>query len=216
MIDLRSDQGPVRDQGDRPTCVAFAVSAGHEYLAGDGAQRSTEDAMWAGHQVGTAPGREDISVRWALDGLTAHEHASEQAWPYGNPRWPSGRPASALEPTNRRGMPSWRRLQQPSFSALREQLANGHAVLVSVRFVPAAWRRADATIDSEPGRKAPENHAVLAVGASEEGEHPEHAIIKNSWGTRWGRDGYGFMSRRYIESYGLRLHVLEREVNGPG
>jgi len=211
VIDFRADQSRVRDQGGRPTCVAFAVSGAHEWLAADRELRSAEDAMWAAHQIGTVPGREEISVRWALEGLSAHEHASEQAWPYGTPQWPAGRPAAALEAPNRRALSSWWRLQPLSFATIRAQVAEGNAVLVSLRVVPAAWRRPDATIDAEPGRKAPGNHAVLAVGATEPGEDPERAIVKNSWGPRWGCDGYGYLSRRYLETYGLRMHVLERE-----
>jgi len=214
VIDLRADQSPVGDQGDRPTCVAFAVSGAHEWLAADSELRSAEDAMWAAHQIGTVPGREEVSVRWALEGLAAHEHASEQAWPYGAPQWPAGRPAPALDGANRRELPAWRRMQTLSFAAIREQLAAGNAVLVSLRVVPAAWRRPDARIDVAPGRKAPGTHAVLAVGATEPGEDPERAIVKNSWGPRWGRNGYGYLSRRYLESYGLRMHVLEREGDG--
>lgn len=214
MSDFRADQSPVGDQGDRPTCVAFAVGGAHEWLAADGELRSAEDAMWAAHQIGTVPGREEISVRWALEGLSAHEHASEQAWPYGTPQWPAGRPAAALGCANRRALPAWLRLQPLSFTAIREQLAAGNAVLVSLRVVPAAWRRPDATIDAEPGRKAPGNHAVLAVGATKPGEDPERAIVKNSWGPQWGRDGYGYLTRRYLESYGVRMHVLEREGDG--
>ena len=48
MIDPRPPQTPVRNQGDRPTCVAFATSAAHEWAAGEPVHRSPEDAMWAG------------------------------------------------------------------------------------------------------------------------------------------------------------------------
>jgi hypothetical protein len=51
MIDLEAEQTAVRQQGDRPTCVAFAVSGAHEWMGDDDAQLSPEDAMWAAHQA---------------------------------------------------------------------------------------------------------------------------------------------------------------------
>lgn len=172
--------------------------------------------MWAGHEIGSVPGREETSVRWALEGLELHQHASERVWPYGAPQWRSGRPAAALDAANRRELPPWRRVATATFDHIRDELGLGHAVLVSLRLVRSAWRTPDGVIDAEAGQKAPANHAVLAVGVRDTDDRPEQVIIKNSWGTGWGADGYGFVTRRYLEHYGLRIHVLEREANGAG
>ena len=61
-------------------------------------------------------------------------------------------------------------------------------------------------IDAEPGRKTPANHAVLAVGGL---TGPDRIIVKNSWGAGWGDHGYGSITRRYLDHYGLRAHALE-------
>jgi hypothetical protein len=196
----------VRHQGDRPTCVGFAVSAAHEWIAEDATIRSPEDAMWAGHTVHHVPGREETSVRGALEGLTVHEHSSESAWPYGSPRYTSGRPEAALNPANRRVLPRWRALGTLTLPAIRAELEQTHAVILSVKVVRGAWRRAGGEIDAPPGQKTPGNHAVLAVGVL---DAPARVIIKNSWGAAWGAGGYGFISEGYLASYGLRAHILE-------
>jgi C1A family cysteine protease len=81
------------------------------------------------------------------------------------------------------------------------------AVVVSVGVVRSAWLAPNGIIDAERGRKTPGNHAVLAVGVLTDSEQ---LIIKNSWGDRWGQAGFGLVSRRYLDHYGLRAHVLER------
>jgi hypothetical protein len=207
MSDFRCDQTRVRHQGDRPTCVAFAISAAHEWTAGDGVIRSTEDAMWAAHQVGTVPGREEVSVAWALGGLDQHGHACESAWPYGTPCWIAGRPAAAHDAANRRALPPFQLLPDSRFDRVAAEIADRRPVVLTVRVVRAAWRQPDGTIDAESNRKTPGNHAVLAVGAL---TSPERIIVKNSWGPRWGDDGYGYLTRQYLDHYGLRAHVLER------
>jgi hypothetical protein len=206
MIDHRPAQTPVRHQGDRPTCVAFATSAAHEWSAGDQIVRSPEDAMWAAHQVGEVEGREETSVAWALEGLARHQHASDAAWPYGQPHWSDGRPAAAQHAANRRALPAWSDLRPATFDEVAAALEAGRPVVLTVRVVPLAWYGGAALIDAEPGAKTPGNHAVLAVGAL---ETPDRLIIKNSWGAEWGDDGYGYLTRRYFEHYALRAHRLE-------
>ena len=60
-------------------------------------------------------------------------------------------------------------------------------------------------VDAPPGQKTPGNHAVLAVGAH---DSPDSLIIKNSWGTDWGEEGYGYLTRGYYDNYALRAHLL--------
>jgi hypothetical protein len=206
VIDHRPAQTPVRDQGDRPTCVAFAVSAAHEWHAADGVARSGEDAMWAAHQVNEIPGREETTVSWALEGLDRHQHGSEAAWPYGTPRWTSGRPAAALDSANRRALPDWHDLGSASFDTVADQLELGRPVVLTLRVVAAAWYHDDDLVDAEPNLKTPGNHAVLAVGTL---DAPDRLIIKNSWGVDWGDAGYGYVTRRYHDRYALRAHILE-------
>src|SRR6266496_674499 len=100
MIDHRPSQTPVRNQGDRPSCAGFAVSAAHEWVASDDEIRSPEHAIWAGHQVKSIPGRQETSIAWSLAGLNLHRHASETAWPYGTPHWTAGPPPAALDHAN--------------------------------------------------------------------------------------------------------------------
>lgn len=211
MIDLEAEQTVVRQQGDRPTCVAFAVSAGHEWMGPSEDLRSPEDALWAAHRLMPSQTRgEETSVRYALQGLREHAHATEAAWPYGSPTWADGRPEAALARTNRAELPEWSRLWNVTIPTIRSELRNERAVVLTVAVVREAWLKGAGVVDAPAGRKTPGNHAVLVVGASESSE-PQMLKIKNSWGNRWGREGYGLISERYVDAYAICAHAIERK-----
>ncbi|MPZ66707.1 MAG: hypothetical protein GEU83_14750 [Pseudonocardiaceae bacterium] len=211
--DRRSRQTPVRDQGDRPSCVGFAVSAAHEWMATGDVVRSPEDALWAGHQEGGVAHQEATSVQLALAGLSRLGHAFEYAWPYGRPPWPADRPRDALDATNRRELPSWRTIATLDFTAIAAELGGGAAVLLTLGVVRSVWLYGDGVIDAEPGRRTPGRHAVVVVGIAEDPDTSSmRLIIKNSWGRSWGNDGYGLVSQRYLEAYGVVAHALEAEA----
>lgn len=210
MIDHRPSQTPVRNQGERPTCAGFAVSAAHEWAAADDEIRSSEHAIWAGHQINSVPGREETTIAWSLDGLRLHRHASEAAWPYGAPPWTAGPPPAALDHANTRELPPSRRLTPPWFDAVRDALRAGDPVILTIGVIQPIWQAPGEMIDAEPGRKTQGTHAVLAVAITEPDEQPDRVLIKNSWGPRWADGGYGPLSRRYLDHYTITAHRLEK------
>ena len=107
--------------------------------------------MWAAHQVGEVPGREETTVSWALEGLARHEHSTETAWPYGMPRWPSGRPAAALDAANRRSLPSWRDLGAAAYDPIAADLDAGRQIILTIAVVVAAWYHDGVLVDAPPG-----------------------------------------------------------------
>ena len=209
MIDHRPVQTPIRNQGDRPTCAGFAISAAHEWLAADQKFRSPENAIWAGHQIGSVPGREETTIAWSLEGLEVHRHATEVAWPYGAPHWMHGPPAAVANQANTRAIPPSHQLAPPWFETVRDSLTAGEPVILTIAVVYPPWQHPLPLIDAAPGQKTRGNHAVVAVAITETCEDPEIALVKNSWGPGWGDQGYGRISRRYLESYTVAAHRLE-------
>jgi hypothetical protein len=208
LVDFRLAQSPVRNQGARGSCVAFAVSAAHDWMAPITA-RSTEDALWAAHQMGGDPNIEPTRVQYALQGLAQHRHASEAAWPYGSPAFPADRPANPIA-LELESLPPWSRLPTTtSFSEVVTQLTMGMALILTLEHNQRAWQEAHQSgiVDAPARSKTVGRHAVLAVGASAE-DMDAHLVIKNSWGEDWADGGYARLSQRYFEHYLADLHAM--------
>lgn len=211
-VDHRPAQTPVGDQCDRQTCVAFAVTAAHEWMAGDGGTLlSQEFAQWAGKSRDGLPG-DATSARWILSGLQEEGHARGSTWPYGAPEWPAGPPPAALIQADRLVLGRWRRLAAPDVTTIADEVAQGFSVILTVAFVPNAWLNlADGSlIDAPPGQRTIGGHAVTVVGIRPaDGSLPDALIVKNSWGPDWGDAGFGMLSVDYLGSYGIVAHALE-------
>ena len=208
-VDHRRSQTSVRDQGARGTCVAFAVTAAHEWLRGISTELSEESAILAAKAAGCTLASEATTVNYALMGLTSVGQCSLSAWPYGKPQYPS-------RPTNwnilgKLSLGKWSSVSN-GFVGIASELDRGRPVVATVHFVPDAWIAAsdNGLVRDISGAKVTA-HAVLAVGHDNIGrqEGTEQVLIfKNSWG-QWGDDGYGYLTRSYVDRHLVCAHSLE-------
>src|SRR5437762_9383078 len=80
-VSLISGQTPVADQGARPTCLAMAATAAHEY--GRGGLRLSVEHLWANTSArgGVLAGGARLSV--LRTALVVDGQCEEGSWPYG-------------------------------------------------------------------------------------------------------------------------------------
>jgi C1A family cysteine protease len=209
-IDHRGIQSHVRNQGNRPTCVPFAVTAAHQWMAADSQILSPEHALWGAKQVDGMPLIEATSVYSTLVAARRLGSVLESDWPYCNPSWPSPPPASVTS-CSRLQLGEWRPMENPSIDSIANALRTS-AVILTVFFVTEAWLMAASTgiVDLAPPASPVDAHAVLAVGITSGNCTADQSIIfKNSWGVNWGQSGYGYMTQRYVSKYLIAAHRLE-------
>src|SRR5579871_6198034 len=87
-IDLRQLQAPIKDQGRRGTCVAFAATAAHEALRSGGADDLCEEFLyWAARQRDGLPrATEGTTLAAAAGALADLGQPPEGHWPYDESR----------------------------------------------------------------------------------------------------------------------------------
>ena len=189
LLDLRPLFGSARDQGVRPTCLAFAASDAH--AAARGLPTDLLSVEWAYyHAVRRDAGRpgDGSTLGGMLDGIRLDGQPVETAWPYSARSDPD--PASWAPP------PGVTKLFRRD-AAVRDPcrmddvvatIAAGTPSLLVMTisdafYVPGRDGVVAAEEPTDPGRV----HAVLALGHGSLAGGAGALLVRNSWGPEWGR-----------------------------
>jgi len=199
-VDIRSAFGVVRDQGRRPTCLAFAASAAHEHA------RSSNDSLSVEALFQNSKRRDGLAVNVGTTmsaSMIALEDAGqcdETAWPYGS--------AVAIDASAiyHRARPDMRR-KDDLVATVRSTLANNRGALLVLTMTDAWYTVAKNGIIRPPASNDVllGSHAVVVAGYD---DGDGRFIIRNSWGRGWGDDGYGLVPYGYVDRYGLEVATL--------
>ena len=194
---------PVRDQGRRPTCVAFASAALHEMIVGSIEYHSPEFVFWLAKRTDRLPAADGTTIEAALDGIVNEGGLYEAGWPYGQPAFPPG-PAPSVASTGP-FVPAgfqYRKLVG-GFSAISAAVVGGPVLLALAVQGQGVWSATRGILVSSATAPIAGAHAVPVVGVD---RSLDALVFKNSWGTRWGDAGYGYATRGYIDTHLLAAY----------
>jgi hypothetical protein len=212
--DLRQLFGPVRDQGQRPTCLAFAASDLHAALRGSWAPLSCEYVFFHAQRRAKRKPMEGATLASILEALKDDGQPHEAGWAY-LPQLPADltewQPPVGVTPLFRRAGEAGK----DTVDAILDELAQSRPVLTLLRLSRSFdWVKADGVVDSGPGEQ-PEylrRHAVIAVGHGEiKGQRA--VLVRNSWGEGWGDGGYGWLTEKFLLPRVFRLAVLKEDLS---
>lgn len=196
--------GSVRDQGDRPTCLAFAMSdlskfhAGCEVLSAEylyrGAALQTVgwqpgDGTYLSQAIGVAKG-----VGLPHESTFPYE-AEEPVLPI--PALPVGSPESHFKTT-------LAKLGILPAHEIAVRLAANKPVGMIIKLTQEFFEAAGGVVPFSPLVIPDERHAVIAVpsGASLK---PGYTRIRNSWGDTWGDAGHAWLHDDYVNTHTVAM-----------
>lgn len=197
--DLRPKFGSVRDQGQRPTCLAFATSDAHAAANGPFQPLSVEYLFY--HAVQRMPGKnphQGINFGAANGALSTEGQPIESQWPY-LPRIPADitqwTPPSGCTVMKR----SLLQFVHP-FDGVQAFLENDQPVIVILKLSTGFYRPdSNGLIHDNDKTSFTGRHAVIAVGHGTVSGGPT-LLVRNSWGRAWGVDGYAHLHKSYVDS----------------
>lgn len=215
-IDLRASFGAARDQGKRPTCLAFAASDAHASLREGWVPLSCEYAFFqAQRRAGRMPNTGAL-LPSTLEALRNDGQPEESGWPY-----LSATPADAASwaPPPEIGKLFGRNgtTAAHSIDHVIQELDRGRPVIVLTKLSRAFYQPSPQSVVDPAPTEQPDparRHAVIAVGHGRvDGQRT--VLVRNSWGPRWGNAGYGWLTERFLGPRIFAAATLLEEVDVP-
>lgn len=196
-VDLRAKLLPVRHQGRRSSCLAFASSTAHEHQLAPGEHLSVEYLFF--HAVARMSAKDPgagTTMTAAAAALGDDGQPVESAWPY-NP----GQPAIWAPPPITSALHKTRMVpDKAGFDKILTALDAGTPTILGLVITDAFYHPdADGHVRYCPPDIERIGHAVLAVGYGHNSVGEPLLLIRNSWGNDWGIGGYAWLSRGYVE-----------------
>jgi hypothetical protein len=200
-IDLRRQLEPIRDQGRRPTCLSFAASVSHRSAHKYPGQLSPEWLYYHATRRDGALPDQGSTIEATCAAIQNDGQPDEIFWPY-QPHYtlhhlyqPPGVPSNLLRCAT----------AQCSGNAdhWRSEINNGSPIVIAIFISPAFYQPGQLAgaerlvVEDNVSIDQSLAHAVALVGhGSLDGV--EHFLVRNSWGPRWGANGYAWLSETYL------------------
>lgn len=216
VVDLRAHFGAVRDQGDRPTCLAFAASDAHAACRPHWEPLSSEYAFFYAQKRAGQPPDRGTYLEPMLEALRLDGQPLEQSWPY-LASLPADLtnytpPATVSEVFGRDGG-----RQNIGFDRIIGALDCGKPVItlmkLTMTFFQSPGQGVIDYVDGDDVFPVP-RHAVIAVGHGSTGS-TDVVLVRNSWGPSWGQDGYAWVTRAFVEKNLFDMAILTEEADVP-
>jgi hypothetical protein len=198
-IDLRALLPPVRSQGSRNTCMAFAASGAHAAVCGNpGPDLSVEYAHYhACQRRAIFNPHEGTSVTNMFEALADSGQPHDSMWPYLD-ALPSDL-STYYPPVVPSALYKHAGLLLSDFSDIVLQLQKGVPVLLGIRLSISFHMLSGTNIlQYDPDSNPAGHHAVVAVGYEEVGTQTVF-LVRNSWGDGWADAGHGRIDESYLK-----------------
>lgn len=202
-VDLRSQCPPVYDQGDLGSCTANAVGGCVHF---DFLKEKIMDIVpsrlfiYYNERVIDGTVNEDSGAEIRDGFQTIHQQGvcSEKEWPYDISKFTDKPPEDCYQKGVRHESLQQRRVKQTA-DQFRLALIEGYPIAfgfnVYESFESKQVAKTGVVSMPKPGEKVVGGHAVMIVGFDDE---QRRFIVRNSWGTEWGDNGYCYFDYDFI------------------
>ena len=192
--------GPVRDQGERPTCLAFAVSDLHAGLREAWVPLSCEFVFYHAQRRAGRSADTGATLPATLEALRYDGQPREEGWPYLAAASVDGicwkPPQNVGEIYRRPGE------QRPEvIDEIINLLNQGRPLLILLYLSISFYISEGIDPIDQPAEEQSDiarRHAVVVIG---HGTHKGRRVflIRNSWGDGWGRNGHAWLTEKFLK-----------------
>lgn len=200
-VDLRSGCTAVEDQGQLGSCTANAAVGAMEYYLGKKGEAQTDlSRLFVYYNARRMDGTQDKDngsrISQGMAALLAFGVPPEQKWPYDIARFAETPPREVFDEAAANTPTEYARVD--GLENVKGALARGYPVVFAASLPTDYWKtvgkdgRGKSPTDKELENAATPSgtHAMLLVGYD---DNAGHLVIRNSWGTVFGDQGYFYL-----------------------
>jgi len=208
-LDLTSKCPAVYDQGQLGSCTANAIAAAIQFdqmkQKLPKVSRPSRLFIYYNERAmeGTVDSDSGAQIRDGIKSVAKQGDCPESLWPYVVVRFRTRPPARCYQDAVHHKAVVYQRLPQ-DLTSMRGCLAAGYPFVfgftVYQSFESADVARTGRVELPRPGEGVVGGHAVMAVGYD---DLAERFVVRNSWGTGWGKRGYFTMPYAYLTQSSL-------------
>ena len=207
-VDLRANCPSPYDQGQLGSCTANAIAGALEFdRLKEGLQDFTPSRLFIYYNErsieGTISSDSGAQIRDGIKSVHKQGACSETEWPYDISKFTAQPSASCYQDALLHRAITYQRVTR-DLQHMKNCLAEGYPFIfgftVYDSFESDTVAKSGVVPLPQPGEKVLGGHAVMAVGYD---ESTQRFLIRNSWGTSWGQEGYCTMPYAYLTQRGL-------------
>ncbi len=204
-VDLRPECPPVYDQGQLGSCTGNGIAGAIEFdQKKQGSREFTPSRLFIYYNErvieGTVNQDAGAQIRDGIKVVVKLGAPPENDWPYDIAEFSKKPPMKAYTDAKKDVVSSYARVAQ-DLTQMRGCLAAGFPFVfgftVYDSFESQQVAQTGIVPMPSPGESVLGGHCVVAVGYD---DSERHFIIRNSWGSGWGQQGYCFMPYEYLMS----------------
>lgn len=214
VVDLRSEMPPVYDQGSLGSCTGNAIAGAiHWELIKEKLQPFVPSRLFIYYNErkieGTVSLDNGACIRNGMKSISTTGYCDEFVWPYHISRYreepSSGAFAQAKQIHHRTRQ--YKRLN--GLLDVKNALAQRNIVVFGFMVFENFYETKDVMPMPGPDDRPEGGHAVAVAGYD---DTHQHVIIRNSWGSDWGVDGYFYMPYKFFQHphYVFDMWTIER------
>jgi C1A family cysteine protease len=202
-VDLRSEFSPVYDQGQLGSCTANAIAGAIEFdQRKQGTKEFTPSRLFIYYNErameGTVSQDAGAQIRDGVKSVATLGAAPETDWPYDISKLTQKPPKQAYTDAKSDLVTTYARVTQ-DLTQMRGCLAEGYPFVfgftVYESFESEAVAKTGELRMPKTGEAVVGGHAVVAAGYKDD---QRVFIVRNSWGSAWGLNGYFLMPYEYL------------------
>jgi C1A family cysteine protease len=200
-VDYTQKMSPIRNQGDEGICVGFAVASGmKDYQEFLDYQKlvllSPRFVYIEAKKIDGMPGLEGTTIRASMRVLEKLGVCQEKFWPY-SPHQKDKPKVGAKANAQKFRIITYARIL--NLNELRLSLATKGPVVLGIEVFKGMLKTKTGLVPlPKKNETGLGGHAICAVGYYDE---KKLVKFKNSWSTKWGKKGFGYLPYEYIRRY---------------